>query len=307
MMAQIVNLRQQRKYIENTITQKTKMFRMSRRKPNKLTTCLWTIFIFMNILFLGCESRNEFHVPEGGYIKKEYYNNGQLRQVQQLKDGAIEHGFSKFYYPNGMLEILTTFENGKREGHRIKYFENGIIELIEEYKNGMIEGEVKWYDIEGNLTQRLSCKKGLKYGNTWVYDPTSRVESYLFYGVEEEVIYRVDYNEFGQIIKEQGAGIPHIYLSSSENWILGDTMKLKIDVISPPHANQLKLKIGEFSSQGKLIRCWDSINVNTNVGIEYKHVVESTTLKRVGAILQVSSSDTSATNYFESSFSVTPH
>ena len=61
-------------------------------------------------------------------IKKEYYNNGNVRSETLYVNGKI--GVKKYYFENGDVMLEIPYKNGKRSGLSKRYYPNGNISLI---------------------------------------------------------------------------------------------------------------------------------------------------------------------------------
>ena len=61
------------------------------------------------------------------YVKIEDYDNGNIKNVINYKDGVL-HGDQIYYYDNGKIETKTPFLNGIKHGVAEMYFDNGEIE-----------------------------------------------------------------------------------------------------------------------------------------------------------------------------------
>src|SRR5690606_10208371 len=85
-------------------------------------------------LFSGCTNWNKEKSDIS--VHKVYYENGNLKSLQEYKNDTIEHGTYLFYYPSGVLEDSAQINNGKFHGERYLYYENGNLHKITTYKNG---------------------------------------------------------------------------------------------------------------------------------------------------------------------------
>lgn len=77
-----------------------------------------------------------------------YTENGMLYEEGQFKQGVLD-GYRKIYYPDGKLQIVETYKNGKFEGPFVKYHKNGKKKVEGKYVNSTMEGIWKtYYDTE---------------------------------------------------------------------------------------------------------------------------------------------------------------
>jgi antitoxin component YwqK of YwqJK toxin-antitoxin module len=63
-----------------------------------------------------------------------YDNKGILTQYFQLKDN-VNHGITKSFYRNGIVQSEICYENGKRNGKEIFYYKNGKKRIARNYEN----------------------------------------------------------------------------------------------------------------------------------------------------------------------------
>ena len=68
-----------------------------------------------------------------------YYENGQLRERANFKDGK-EEGFWEEYYENGQLKSKVNYQEGKKVGFWEEYYENGQLKKKVNNKDGKEEG-----------------------------------------------------------------------------------------------------------------------------------------------------------------------
>lgn len=112
---------------------------------------------------------------------KYYHPNGNLWQVGHFEEGKQDKEW-KFFHKNGNRQGIGTLDKGKRQEKWIWYHENGQLYTVRTWKNGKLcevistfdgagnkldkgtiedgSGTVKFYDIDGNLTDVLQYKNG---------------------------------------------------------------------------------------------------------------------------------------------------
>lgn len=88
-------------------------------------------------------------------IRKEYYDNGQLKSKYQEKNGVL-NGIYTVYYPNGKLKEKQIFFQGKNIDSSLFYYNNTINSLKREikYLNNSDTIFVKNYFENGNLLSK---------------------------------------------------------------------------------------------------------------------------------------------------------
>ncbi|MBN2890310.1 MAG: TonB family protein [Bacteroidales bacterium] len=81
---------------------------------------------------------------------KEYYENGQIRQIGKFSNGKAT-GEWKIYYENGQLSIVGNFSEGRTIGEWKFYHENGQLSCIGNSFDSLQTVEWKYYYIDGKL------------------------------------------------------------------------------------------------------------------------------------------------------------
>ena len=92
-------------------------------------------------------------------------NNSTAQTTEAVKDG-----FTKFYYPNGMVSSEGNMKEGKPDGYWKTYYENGILKSEGNRENGQLDSLWKFYNELGKLSLTYVYKEGKKSGLKTVYD-----------------------------------------------------------------------------------------------------------------------------------------
>ncbi len=112
--------------------------------------------------------------PNGGLIRKEYYEDGHLLAVYALNpsknNGFVKAGGYKEYYKNGTLKIDALYEESELKGIWSKFYETGEKEWEVYYVNGYKDGSYKHYYKNGQLKLEGLCKLNQKEGDEYQYD-----------------------------------------------------------------------------------------------------------------------------------------
>ncbi len=85
------------------------------------------------------------------FQRKEHY--------KQVNGESVPHGDIEFYYPNGSLQQLDRYADGKIQ-ETTRYYENGRASLKVEYQAGVRHGESVSYDESGAVKERQMYKGG---------------------------------------------------------------------------------------------------------------------------------------------------
>ena len=103
--------------------------------------------VIISILVLGGLASGK-ETPKDGIIK-EFYENGQLQDERNFKDG-MQEGISKTYFESGQIDSEVMYKNNLKEGLGKFYYESGKLKSEANYKDGKLIDR-KDYDEEGNF------------------------------------------------------------------------------------------------------------------------------------------------------------
>ena len=149
----------------------------------------------------GEKALNKTYAPNGRVMATGYYVNqkkdgvwkyydaasGQLRLVEDNKDGKV-HGWSRLYNPNnGKLAEETQYVNGQPEGQCRKYSDTGVLLMECQYHNGLLDGPAKTYYPSTALKEEGQYKKGQKVGTWKAYNEDGDVIAEDVFG-EQEIV-----------------------------------------------------------------------------------------------------------------------
>ncbi len=126
----------------------------------------------------GEKALNKTYAENGRLIATGYYvgqkkegewkyfdaKSGQLRLVEDNKNGKV-HGWSRLYNPNnGTLAEETQFVEGQPEGKCRKYSDAGVLIIECHYHGGLLDGATKTYYPSTALKEEGQYAKGVKTG-----------------------------------------------------------------------------------------------------------------------------------------------
>ena len=133
-------------------------------------------------------------VATGYYLNQKkdgewkYYdaNSGQLRLVEDNKDGKV-HGWSRIYNPeNGVLAEKTQFVEGQPVGQCMKYSYTGTLIMECQYHNGLLDGPTRiYYPSTASLKEEGQYSKGEKSGIWKTYNEDGDVILEEAFGEQE--------------------------------------------------------------------------------------------------------------------------
>lgn len=144
------------------------------QKPTRSILCCKKIIMLCGVVVLPCmlmadtlpEYKSEADKIKGevvtevciDYVKKEYYDNGKLKEEIPYKNCKKE-GIEKWYYKNGNLKKEIPYKNGWLEGISKKYYENGKLQAEIPYKKSLQDGMEKAYYENGKLKYEAPFKR----------------------------------------------------------------------------------------------------------------------------------------------------
>jgi len=119
-----------------------------------------------------------------------------------LEEGDVlkgqRHGTWLTYYPDGKIQTITSYLNGKKQGPEIQIDNSGYITTKSPYVQGNLHGEFKGY-TRGRITDRRNYAGGKLHGLKQRYYPSGTImeESYYVNGtIDGEARW---YNQQGEI------------------------------------------------------------------------------------------------------------
>lgn len=163
---------------------------------------------------------------------KDFYENGQVKQVVEWKKGKIE-GEAIYYYDNGKIQakgenkkghkakewsyydkngVLTSkevFRNGEKNIYDDSslatfYTPSGKITEISNYKMGKLHGESKLYHEDGKSVKQIGqYQDGLAVGKWKVFYPSGKVQRETEFVNDKWNGSRVHYREDGSVEKTE--------------------------------------------------------------------------------------------------------
>ncbi|MDY6801263.1 MAG: hypothetical protein SVU94_08575 [Bacteroidota bacterium] len=120
--------------------------------------------LLVPLLLFSCNKTNQKKDVEqtivndnGPWIKKAYYDNGNLKSEITVKNKS-KNGPAKKYYTTGELHTVVHYVNNKKEGEAIWYYKNGQPYRITRYENNKIEGVRKLFYEDGTLMAEIPYK-----------------------------------------------------------------------------------------------------------------------------------------------------
>lgn len=188
---------------------------------------------FYNWNWQRCEAPNAHYYTliekkDSLWERKDYFIHEKRLQMEgSYTDTSckVPQGLFHYYHPNGMLESVGNYSNGKRQGLWLYYHSNGMMSDSIEYVNGMVIGTdmswhpngylkdsafiksdgsgvlVSWFD-DGSLAQAGLYAAGRKETGKWKFFYRNGNPSSIEIYDNGKLLSRQYYNEDGTEIKD---------------------------------------------------------------------------------------------------------
>jgi hypothetical protein len=112
--------------------------------------------VFIPFLFNSCDQKPQ----KKENVAYEYYDNGEVKKMAQVINDSIPHGIMKTFTPDGYLQSVYNYKEGRREGPAVSYYNNGNLKSKMAYNNNQREGLMKMYYRTGELYREIPYIKG---------------------------------------------------------------------------------------------------------------------------------------------------
>ena len=140
---------------------------------------IYKLGILPLIVLAACVNINREGHPG---LKISYYPNGKIKSIKHYYQDTLLTGEAVWFYPSGVIEQKAQFVDGIRDGPCYNFYPSGRLQWYRNYKLG------------------LRIKSGIDY-----YDsPILIVKSLLFFNDSGHLYHKLNYNENGKFISEEG-------------------------------------------------------------------------------------------------------
>ncbi len=142
------------------------------------------------------------------YFKKWYYENGNIKKIQEYSSDSIENGKYLYFYSNGILEDSAQITNGLFCNDRYEYHSNGELFIYSNY-------------------YKNKCRNSIDYRRD------GNIEYYRAYGYFGDLMFIVSYDSTGLINSYEGHLIYNYFLKDTIN--INKLFDFKMLVATPPN------------------------------------------------------------------------
>ena len=211
------------------------------------------VFVIYNLLFLvfsifivsGCgNNKNE--------IVLSRYSSGNLEIILK-KTSDSSFVYIRFNEAGNIIDSLPyvyAYLNGLAKTY--DYDNRGALKMYTPYKNNIPSGIQTGYYYDSGEKRFEGTVEGYNRLGEWrYYNKNGSLSAYIYYNKDHEEAYFRKYGKDSTVLQETGSILAGI-LDSKHWYSPGDSIKLKMEVASPPDLD-IKIKIGELSLKQELI------------------------------------------------------
>jgi len=161
-----------------------------------LKVSIKTMSISILMFIISCnnstKSKNfEVKKSKNGIVNKIY-------SAYVINGDTIEDGHCRKYYPNGQIEEISNWKNGKLNGQYKKFHINGVLNFNIEHLNGKRkDGEFISYNMYGKIYQKSNIIGGKREGVSYTYYNNGEIKEQVFFKNDmlDHVLYTIDINK----------------------------------------------------------------------------------------------------------------
>jgi hypothetical protein len=243
---------------------------------------LYVMFFFISIplFFISCIKRKKSSINSAKNEVTLYDANTGTKSVIEVNDNMKANGAYKEYYTNGSLKRNASYINGQKDGWEIQYDSTGKMRSKVHFSQNKQNGEALWYsEVDGSLASSSFWINDRQYGEAFRYYPNGSIKKYYVKDFKGDVFYISDYDNQGNILKEDGLVFsPSIFISEADNWadksyLLKDTIhfspynKIGITVATPPgRKSRILISVKDDSGYSNT----EEIKIATNTALTNK-------------------------------------
>jgi len=162
-------------------------------------------------MFWSCSDIETIEVKEGDIVTESYtrrksdfakhgtFNrfspDGKLVEKSEYLDNEL-NGKQEFFYPNGQVQEMVHYKNGKHDGAYKTFFENGKVKQEGTYVDGALNGEFKGYYPNSQLKETLNYKDNEEFGAFKEYHENGKLKTEGTYnGADPDTNIAVEHGE----------------------------------------------------------------------------------------------------------------
>ena len=182
------------------------------------------IILSVILVLSGCDSGSTTKVRNN--VAYEYYDNGKIKTEAQVIHDTLAHGLYKMYTPDGYLEKVYTYVEGKREGPAVTYYNNGQVRTKLNFKDNKLNGTVTMYYKTGELYRVTQYVNGEIQGIRKTYYKNGNIMSEVPYKNDFPGLGTTEYSKEGKPEND----MPHIEVIPINRLAMENTYILRISL-----------------------------------------------------------------------------
>lgn len=131
---------------------------------------------------------------------KEYFENGNLKTVQQFKDDKNVDS-ALYYHINGKLAAIQIHHDGYKSGCWKKFNEQGKLYSEMHFKKGLVDSVALTYTYKTlHLIERFNFKSGSKHGKQETFYNSGKPKSVEYYNDDKLCLGTTEWLETGELV-----------------------------------------------------------------------------------------------------------
>jgi len=133
--------------------------------------------------------------------KREFYENGNIKEEYQINESGKHHGTTKLYHENGQLKVEVNWTNGiQDDGEIISYHDNGVKARQVIMLEGCFNGAFTEWHKNGKLKRRSFYEANMIHGDYKTWDNLGNLKNDFF---KHKFIDTIDCEKFASYDREQ--------------------------------------------------------------------------------------------------------
>jgi len=133
--------------------------------------------------------------------KREFYENGNVKEEYQINESGERHGTTKLYHENGQIQVEVNWTDGiQDDGEIISYHDNGVkARQVVRLKSSLNGAFTEWHK-NGKLKRRSFYEANMIHGDYKTWDNLGNLKNDFF---KHKFIDTIDCEKFASYDREQ--------------------------------------------------------------------------------------------------------
>ena len=148
------------------------------------------IFNYFAFLIIGMISTN-FLYSQSVVTDITRDDSGQILTIEYFNTSLMKVRLMKMetYYSNGQIQILDTYQNGKKNGDHLEYYDNGKLKKKGQFIEGDASGLWNTFYSNGKIERMFYANKNGMHGsiNEWYENGEKKINGVYNNGVKDGV------------------------------------------------------------------------------------------------------------------------